>query len=92
MGVLAMERRDPRQGAALRSWLNDRVLPAFERRILPIDVPVALRCAGLHEPDRRPERDALIAATALVHGMIVATRNVADFAPTGVRTVDPWSV
>jgi len=92
MGVLAMERRDPRQGAALRSWLNDRVLPAFERRILPIDVPVALRCAGLHVPDQRPERDALIAATALVHGMIVATRNVADFAPTGVRTVDPWSV
>ena len=43
-----------------------------------------------HVPDPRPVRDALIAATALVHGMSVATRNVADFAPTGAKIIDPW--
>ena len=49
------------------------------------------RCAALHVPDPRAERDALIAATALVHGMAVATRNTADFAATGVALIDPWA-
>ena len=89
-GVLLAERRDAAQGEVLRRWLETRVLPAFEGRVLPVDVAVARRCAGLQVPDRHGERDALIAATALVHGMAVATRNVADFAPTGVRLVDPW--
>ncbi len=92
LGVLLMERRDAAQGAVLRAWLVDAVLPRFEGRILAVDTPVALRCAGLHVPDPRAERDALIAATALVHGMAVATRNVADFAPTGVRVFNPWSL
>jgi hypothetical protein len=51
---------------------------------------VAQHCARLHVPDPRADRDALIAATALVHGMTVVTRNVADFAPAGVPTVNPW--
>jgi len=60
-------------------------MPGFEGRILAVDTPVAQRCARLHVlPDPRSERDALIAATALVHGMTVVTRNVADFTPTGV--------
>lgn len=92
LGVLLMERRDAAQGAVLRAWLVEAVLPQFEGRILTVDTPVALRCAGLHVPDPRAERDALIAATALVHGMAVATRNVADFAPTGVRVFNPWSL
>ena len=66
------------------------VLPRFEGRILRMDTAVAQRCAALHIPDPRSERDALIAATALVHGMTVATRNVADFAPTGVPVFNPW--
>jgi predicted nucleic acid-binding protein len=41
-------------------------------------------------PDPRPERDAFIAASALVHGMTIVTRNVADFAPMGVGVVNPW--
>lgn len=90
-GVLLAERRDGAQGEVLRRWLETQVLPAFEGRVLLVDVAVARRCARLHVPDRRGERDALIAATALVHGMVVATRNVADFAPTGVRLVDPWA-
>lgn len=91
MGVLAVERRDSLQGTLLRRWLEERVLPAFEHRILPIDLHVARRCAGLHVPDRRAERDALIAATALRHAMTVATRNVADFSPMGVAVLDPWA-
>ncbi len=90
-GVLLAQRRDPLQGAALRSWLDMSVLSTFARRILPVDTEVALRCARLHVPDRRADRDALIAATALVHGMTVVTRNVSDFAPTGVAIIDPWA-
>jgi predicted nucleic acid-binding protein len=91
LGVLAIERRDATQGAMLRTWLDRHVLPEFSGRTLPIDTAVALRCARLHVPDRRGERDALIAATALVHGMTVVTRNAADFEPTGVTILDPWA-
>jgi predicted nucleic acid-binding protein len=91
LGTLLAERRDAVQGAMLRSWLNGQVLPAYLGRILVVDVQVAVRCAALHVPDRRSERDALIAATALIHGMTVVTRNVADFAPTGVPVLNPWS-
>ncbi|TWG87006.1 hypothetical protein L602_001900000090 [Cupriavidus gilardii J11] len=91
LGVLQKERKDARQGAQLRAWLDGRVLPQFSGRILPVDHLVALRCARLHVPDRQSERDAIIAATALVHGMTVVTRNTADFAASGVPTLDPWS-
>jgi predicted nucleic acid-binding protein len=90
-GVLRAERRDAAQGAVLRRWLDTDVLASFSGRILAVDTAVARRCAGLHVPDPRSERDALIAATALVHGLTVATRNVADFAPTGVTIFDPWA-
>ncbi len=89
-GILLIERRDPTQGAILRSWLDTYVLPAFRDRILPVDTAVAQRCARLHVPTPRPDRDALIAATALVHGLTVVTRNVNDFTPTGVEIVNPW--
>ena len=91
IGVLLAERRDPLQGAVFRAWLNAHVLPAFTGRILVIDTAVAQRSARLHVPDPRPVRDALIAATALVHGMTVVTRNVADFEPTGVSVLNPWN-
>jgi predicted nucleic acid-binding protein len=90
-GVLQMERRDQKQGRVLRTWMDEAVLPEFAGRVLPIDTAVALRCARLHVPDPRSERDALIAATALVHGMTVVTRNVDDFEATGVGVVNPWS-
>ena len=90
IGIRLAERRDPAQGAIFRAWLEAQVLPAFAGRILPVDIAVALRSAALHVPDPRPVRDALIAATALVHRMTVITRNVADFAPTGVSVLNPW--
>jgi predicted nucleic acid-binding protein len=89
-GVLQVERRDGTQGAILRAWLDSHVLPAFAGRVLAVDTAVAQRCARLHVPDPRAERDALIAATALVHGMTVVTRNVSDFVRTGVDLLNPW--
>lgn len=90
IGVQQMELRDPNQGQRLRQWLGKQVLPHFENRILPVDTAVALRCASLHVPNRRPDRDAMIAATALAHRMIVVTRNTTDFISTGVELIDPW--
>jgi hypothetical protein len=90
LGVLSVERRDAVQGAVLRSWLEQHVLPEFSERTLPVDTAVALRCARLHVPDKRSERDALIAATALVHGFTVVTRNIKDFHATGVSLINPW--
>lgn len=90
LGVLLIERKDTTQGAMLRAWLEQHVLPEFSGRTLPIDTAVAQRCARLHVPDKCSERDALIAATALVHGMTVVTRNVADFQSTGVTILNPW--
>lgn len=89
-GILRMERRDASQGAKLHAWMDGHILPEFSERILPVDKAVALRCASLHVPDPRPERDALIAATALVHGMTVVTRDLADFEPIGVPLLNPW--
>jgi predicted nucleic acid-binding protein len=89
-GELVIQRRDAAQGARLRAWLDNRVRPEFEGRILPVDDAVATRCVHLHVPDRRNESDALIAATALTHGLTVVTRNIRDFAGTGVVLVDPW--
>ena len=70
--------------------MDKQVLPKFAGRVLPVDAAVARRCARLHVPDRRAERDALIAATALVHGMTVVTQNIADFAATGMPVLNPW--
>ncbi len=89
-GVLQLERRDAAQGALLRAWLDDHVLPSFEERILAVDVRVAKCSAALNVPDPRPYRDGLIAATALVHGMVLVTRNTVDFADTGAALLDPW--
>lgn len=92
IGTLRMERRDTKQGARLRIWLEQFVIPKFAGRILPINDSIALRCAKLHVPDPRSERDALIAATALTHDMTVVTRNIKDFKNTGIRLLNPWQV
>ncbi len=90
LGALQIGRKDPRQGAVLRSWIDGHILLRFDGRILPIDTAVARCCARLHVPNRRAERDALIAATAVVHGLTVVTRNVADFKAMGIALLNPW--
>ena len=90
LSIHLLERKDKRQGGILRVWIDTKVLPEFEGRILPVDVAVAQCCAKLHVLGPRPMREALIAATALVHGMTVVTRNVRDFEPMGVEILNPW--
>lgn len=88
--VLRMERRDVAQGARLRRWLEDWVLARFKARMLDVDVTIAREGARMQVPDPRPERDALIGATALTHGLTLVTRNVGDFEPMGVALLNPW--
>lgn len=90
IGVQLLERRDAVQGAVFRAWLDDHVLPAFAGRILSVDEAVVRRSASMHVPDPKPVRDSLIAATALVHGMTVVTRDVGDFESSGVLLLNPW--
>lgn len=88
-GVLALERRTPPQGSALRAWLTG-VRATFAGRILPFTENTAILCAAMHVPNPRSDRDAMIAATALEHGMSVVTRNVADFTGTGLQLINPF--
>lgn len=91
-GMLRLERYDAAQGRRLRAWFENDMLPAFEGRILAFDVRVARRCAALHVPNQRPAHDAIIAATALAHGLTVVTRNTRDFEPMGVPLLNPWQI
>jgi hypothetical protein len=90
IGVQLANRRDATQGHALRNWLDNQVLTAFKSRILNIDLAVVKRSASLHVPDPKPIRDGLIAATAMVHGKTLVTRNVRDFEGFGVNLLNPW--
>ena len=90
LGVRLRERRDAAQGRVLRQWLETRVVPEFEGRVLDIDATIARRCAVMHVPNPAPERDAWIAATALVHGLTVVSRNTRDFAACGAQVLNPW--
>ena len=90
MGILQKERKDVKQAAILKTWMNSHVLPTFSERILPFDTRVALQCAALHVPNPKSERDAMIAATALTHGMVLVTRNVKDFQHIKIELINPW--
>ncbi|MGH1472648.1 MAG: type II toxin-antitoxin system VapC family toxin [Cellvibrionaceae bacterium] len=91
MGILAKERKDKKQGEALRLWFENQVRPAFKSRILPFGEDAAILCASLHVPDPKAERDGMMAAIAMEHRMPVVTRNERDFAYTGVKIINPWT-
>jgi len=90
-GCLLVERRDDRQGRALRDWLTLR-LALYNDRILPVDGVIATRAAALHIPNPRSDRDTIIAATALTHGYSVVTQNVQDFLIDGLDVIDPFTI
>ncbi|NLG19883.1 MAG: type II toxin-antitoxin system VapC family toxin [Actinomycetales bacterium] len=90
VGVRRKERRDSAAGARLRQWLDATVRPMFRDRVLPVDERVVAEAAPLHVPDPMPALDALIAATALAHGLTLVTRNVSDMERSGVAILDPW--
>lgn len=89
-GVRQMERRDAKQGTALRRWFDDQIITIYEHRTLPLSRAVALICAGLHIPDPKSERDAWIAATAIDAELTLVSRNVADFVGMGVGLINPF--
>jgi predicted nucleic acid-binding protein len=90
-GMLLKQRHDPAQAAELLRWYEFDVLPRFDRRILPVTLEIAERCAALQVPDPRAVPDSLLAATALVHNLTVVTRNVKHFQGTGVAILNPWT-
>lgn len=89
-GVIAKERSDADQGAVLRRWFEDSVLPAFADRVLAFDLSAARVLAAYRVPEHAPLDDALIAAVADAAGMSVVTRNIKHFEPLGVACLDPW--
>jgi predicted nucleic acid-binding protein len=89
-GIALLRRRDIAQASLLERWL-DGIRVMYASRFLAIDEEVAMAWGRLMAQRTRPVADALIAATALTHGLIVVTRNVADFADTGVHITNPWA-
>jgi len=90
IGILLIERKNKKKEIKLRSWYENTIIPRFNKRILNIDLSVARCCSKLHVPDKKSDRDAFIASTAMIHGMTVVTRNIKDFLPTGVDLLNPW--
>ena len=92
-GISQSEKRgDKPQAAMLTRWLDDMVLPTFAGRILPVDHAIARLAGRLAWPSATDFRDAVIAATAMVHDAIVVTRNISHFQKSGVQWVNPWTV
>lgn len=89
-GVMAKERSDTEQGAVLRRWFDQNVLPAFAGRVLPFDLSAARILAAYRIPEHAPFADALIAAVAESAEMTVVTRNTSHCEPLGVPCLNPW--
>jgi len=94
-GIESLPETDPRK-RRLAEWFEDEILATYRDRILDFDHDAALAWGRIKgETNKiglvRPDLDAQIAATALVHGLTVATRNVEDMDHTGVRVVNPFA-
>ena len=90
-GIVNKQKRDGRPPSRLIDWL-EALQSSYGDRILPIDAPTAVEWGRMSAVMRRPDADGLIAATALLHGLALATRNVADFKDTGLTLINPWSL
>jgi len=89
-GILSLARKDQAQAASLDNWFTNRLLPAYRTRTLSVDTEVALICAQLHIPTKRPINDAYIAATAIAHNLTPVTRNVRDFQGLPLMLENPF--
>ena len=89
-GILSLARKDQAQAASLDNWFTNRLLPAYRTRTLSVDTEVALICAQLHIPTKRPINDAYIAATAIAHNLTLVTRNVRDFQGLPLMLENPF--
>ena len=89
-GILSLARKDKAQAASLDNWFTNRLLPAYRTRTLSVDTEVALICAQLHIPTKRPINDAYIAATAIAHNLTLVTRNVRDFQGLPLMLENPF--
>ena len=89
-GILSLARKDQAQAASLDNWFTNRLLPAYRTRTLSVDTEVALICAQLHIPAKRPINDAYIAATAIAHNLTPVTRNVRDFQGLPLMLENPF--
>ncbi|MSO99709.1 MAG: type II toxin-antitoxin system VapC family toxin [Acetobacteraceae bacterium] len=90
-GIALKQRADPTMASGLRVWL-ELLRRDHTDHILPVDDRVALEWGRIAAIRSRGMADGLIAATAAVHDKIVVTRNIADFADTGVPIIDPWAM
>jgi toxin FitB len=88
-GIEHIRPRNPRFAGELERWLM-RLILTMGRRILPVDQAVALEWGRISVPRTVPPIDGLLAATALVHGLTMVTRNVKDFADLGVSYLNPF--
>lgn len=91
LGILRLHSRDPDAAASLAAWLG-RLRRAYQRRTFPVDGAVADVWAHLNASRPLPVIDGLMAATALVHGLTLVTRNTADLAGTDVAMLNPFTV
>lgn len=89
-GILSLARKDQAQAASLDNWFTNRLLPTYRTRTLSVDTEVALICAQLHIPAKRPINDAYIAATAIAHNLTPVTRNVRDFQGLPLMLENPF--
>ena len=89
-GIELVRRRDSASATALDRWLTT-VVRDYDDRILEVTADVAEAWAHMNVPDPLPVIDSLLAATAHVHGLTVATRNTKDIARTGVPVINPFS-
>ena len=88
-GIAQKQRTDPRAAQVFERWLA-RLRTTHKARILPITDVIAIEWGRLAAERPRGDADGLIAATAIAHGLTVVTRNVRDFADTGVPCINPW--
>ena len=88
-GIAQKQRTDPRAAQVFERWLA-RLRTTHKARILPITDVIAIEWGRLAAERPRGDADGLIAATAIVHSLTVVTRNVRDFADTGVPCINPW--